>query len=113
MTAISRQLAGATPRTSTPTLTTECITANECWGSFRILVEFSKQSPRPIDYIDSLVDGHGDLQKVTTGRGDAHRELCRSCTAPNPTGLYCIGSYPIWLNLPAVRKMVDPVFVMH
>jgi len=66
-----------------------------------------------IDHSDSLGAkarfGHGDCQWMTAGRGVVHSEMFPlvNQTAPNPTELF-----QIWLNLPAVDKLVDPHFTM-
>jgi redox-sensitive bicupin YhaK (pirin superfamily) len=66
-----------------------------------------------IDHSDSLGAtarfGRGDVQWLTAGRGINHAEMFPLLDAddPNPLELF-----QIWLNLPAVSKMVDPYFTM-
>lgn len=67
-----------------------------------------------IDHTDSLGNcgryGDGDLQWMTAGKGVVHGEMFPlvKADAPNPCRFF-----QIWINLPAVNKMVDPDFVMH
>lgn len=66
-----------------------------------------------IDHADSLGAtarfGRGDVQWMTAGSGIVHAEMFPlvNTEAPNPAELF-----QIWLNLPAVDKMVDPYFTM-
>lgn len=67
-----------------------------------------------VDHTDSLGNagryGPGDNQWMTAGRGISHSEmfpLVRK-SKDNPLQLF-----QIWLNLPRVKKMADPAFVMH
>ena len=66
-----------------------------------------------IDHADSLGAaarfGRGDVQWVTAGRGIVHSEMfpLLERDRPNPLELF-----QIWLNLPAVDKLVDPHFTM-
>lgn len=66
-----------------------------------------------IDHSDSLGAraryGGGDTQWLTAGRGIVHAEMfpLLSRESPNPAELF-----QIWLNLPAVDKMVEPHFTM-
>ena len=66
-----------------------------------------------IDHTDSLGAaarfGGGDVQWVTAGSGIVHSEMfpLLDSGAPNPLELF-----QIWLNLPAVNKMVEPYFTM-
>ncbi len=66
------------------------------------------------DHTDSLGAaarfGEGDTQWVTAGKGIVHAEMfpLLHTEEPNPLELF-----QIWLNLPAVNKMVDPYFTMH
>ena len=66
-----------------------------------------------IDHADSLGAaarfGDGDVQWVTAGSGIVHSEMfpLLDNSAPNPLELF-----QIWLNLPAVNKMVKPRFTM-
>ena len=66
-----------------------------------------------IDHADSLGAaarfGGGDVQWVTAGSGIVHSEMfpLLDSGAPNPLELF-----QIWLNLPAVNKMVKPHFTM-
>jgi quercetin 2,3-dioxygenase len=67
-----------------------------------------------IDHTDSLGSagryGGGDLQWVTAGKGIVHGEMFPLINkdSPNPTKFF-----QIWLNLPKVKKMADPTFIMH
>jgi len=66
-----------------------------------------------LDHSDSLGAGAryggGDVQWLTAGRGILHAEMfpLLNRAQPNPLELF-----QIWLNLPAVDKMVDPYFSM-
>jgi redox-sensitive bicupin YhaK (pirin superfamily) len=66
-----------------------------------------------IDHSDSLGAaarfGRGDTQWLTAGGGIVHSEMFPLLEedAPNPLELF-----QIWMNLPAVDKMVDPHFAM-
>jgi len=66
-----------------------------------------------IDHSDSLGAtaryGEGDVQWLTAGSGIQHAEMfpLRDQEGPNTSELF-----QIWLNLPAVDKMVDPYFTM-
>ncbi|MCU0260649.1 MAG: pirin family protein [Ilumatobacteraceae bacterium] len=66
-----------------------------------------------VDHADSLGAvaryGGGDVQWLTAGGGIVHAEMfpLLDAAAPNPLELF-----QIWLNLPAVDKMVDPYFTM-
>jgi redox-sensitive bicupin YhaK (pirin superfamily) len=66
-----------------------------------------------IDHSDSLGAtarfGRGDTQWLTAGRGIVHSEMFPLVDpdADNPLELF-----QIWLNLPAVDKMVEPYFTM-
>lgn len=66
-----------------------------------------------IDHSDSMGAtarfGKGDVQWMTAGRGVVHSEMfpLLDREAPNTTELF-----QIWLNLPAVDKMVEPHFTM-
>ncbi|HUW02813.1 MAG TPA: pirin family protein [Acidimicrobiales bacterium] len=66
-----------------------------------------------IDHADSMGAaaryGRGDVQWLTAGGGIQHAEMfpLLDQTRPNPVELF-----QIWLNLPAVDKMVDPYFTM-
>jgi quercetin 2,3-dioxygenase len=66
-----------------------------------------------IDHSDSLGAtaryGAGDVQWLTAGRGIQHAEMfpLRDQNGPNPSEVF-----QIWLNLPAVDKMVEPYFTM-
>jgi redox-sensitive bicupin YhaK (pirin superfamily) len=66
-----------------------------------------------IDHADSLGAvarfGHGDVQWLTAGKGIVHSEMfpLLDPERPNPVELF-----QIWLNLPAVDKLVDPYFTM-
>ncbi len=66
-----------------------------------------------IDHSDSLGAtarfGRGDVQWLTAGKGIVHAEMfpLLDVDAPNPLELF-----QIWLNLPAMSKMVDPHFTM-
>jgi quercetin 2,3-dioxygenase len=66
-----------------------------------------------VDHADSLGAvaryGGGDVQWLTAGGGIVHAEMfpLLDATGPNPLELF-----QIWLNLPAVDKMVDPYFTM-
>jgi quercetin 2,3-dioxygenase len=66
-----------------------------------------------IDHSDSLGAaarfGSGDTQWLTAGGGVVHSEMfpLLAKNEPNPLELF-----QIWLNLPAVDKMVDPHFTM-
>lgn len=66
-----------------------------------------------VDHSDSLGAtaryGAGDVQWLTAGGGIVHAEMfpLLRTDAPNPMELF-----QIWLNLPAVDKMVDPHFAM-
>jgi quercetin 2,3-dioxygenase len=66
-----------------------------------------------IDHSDSLGAtarfGQGDVQWLTAGKGIVHAEMfpLLNVNAPNPLELF-----QIWLNLPAMSKMVDPHFTM-
>ncbi|NNC81424.1 MAG: pirin family protein [Acidimicrobiales bacterium] len=66
-----------------------------------------------IDHADSLGAtarfGRGDVQWMTAGSGIVHAEMFPlvKTEEPNPTELF-----QVWLNLPAVDKMVDPYFTM-
>lgn len=66
-----------------------------------------------MDHADSLGAtarfGTGDVQWLTTGRGVQHSEMfpLLDQQGPNPLELF-----QIWLNLPAVDKMVEPYFTM-
>jgi redox-sensitive bicupin YhaK (pirin superfamily) len=66
-----------------------------------------------IDHADSLGAaarfGRGDVQWVTAGKGIVHSEMfpLLETDQPNPLELF-----QIWLNLPAVDKLVDPYFTM-
>ncbi len=65
------------------------------------------------DHSDSLGAtarfGHGDTQWMTAGAGVQHAEMFPLVDpdGPNPLELF-----QIWLNLPAVDKMVDPYYSM-
>lgn len=66
-----------------------------------------------LDHSDSMGAtaryGGGDVQWLTAGQGIQHAEMfpLLKQDAPNPLELF-----QIWLNLPAVDKMVDPHFTM-
>jgi len=66
-----------------------------------------------IDHSDSLGAaarfGAGDTQWLTAGRGVVHSEMFPLLDrhGPNPLELF-----QIWMNLPAVDKMVEPYFTM-
>jgi redox-sensitive bicupin YhaK (pirin superfamily) len=66
-----------------------------------------------VDHSDSLGAaarfGPGDVQWLTAGRGIVHSEMFPLLRrdAPNPLELF-----QIWLNLPAVDKLVEPHFSM-
>jgi len=66
-----------------------------------------------IDHADSLGAaarfGRGDVQWLTAGQGIEHCEMFPLVDpdAPNPVELF-----QIWLNLPAVDKLVEPHFTM-
>jgi hypothetical protein len=66
-----------------------------------------------IDHSDSLGArarfGQGDVQWLTAGKGIVHSEMfpLLETEKPNPAELF-----QIWLNLPAVNKMVEPHFSM-
>ncbi len=66
-----------------------------------------------MDHSDSLGAsarfGEGDVQWMTAGRGIVHAEMfpLRRRDADNPAELF-----QLWLNLPAVSKMVEPHFSM-
>lgn len=66
-----------------------------------------------IDHSDSLGAaarfGRGDVQWLTAGEGIVHSEMfpLLDATQPNPLELF-----QIWLNLPAVDKLVPPHFSM-
>jgi redox-sensitive bicupin YhaK (pirin superfamily) len=66
-----------------------------------------------IDHSDSLGAtaryGEGDVQWLTAGAGIQHAEMfpLRDQDGPNTSELF-----QIWLNLPAVDKMVEPSFTM-
>jgi redox-sensitive bicupin YhaK (pirin superfamily) len=66
-----------------------------------------------IDHADSLGAaarfGRGDVQWLTAGGGVVHSEMFPLLDAerPNPLELF-----QIWLNLPAVDKLVEPYFTM-
>ncbi|HEY4184472.1 MAG TPA: pirin family protein, partial [Polyangia bacterium] len=66
-----------------------------------------------LDHSDSLGAGAryggGDVQWLTAGKGILHSEMfpLLNRAQPNPLELF-----QIWLNLPAVDKMVDPYFSM-
>ena len=53
--------------------------------------------------------GQGDVQWLTAGKGIVHAEMfpLLNTAEPNPLELF-----QIWLNLPAISKMVDPHFTM-
>jgi redox-sensitive bicupin YhaK (pirin superfamily) len=66
-----------------------------------------------VDHADSLGAagryGGGDVQWLTTGKGVQHSEMfpLLNTDRDNPIELF-----QIWLNLPAVNKMVEPRFTM-
>jgi redox-sensitive bicupin YhaK (pirin superfamily) len=66
-----------------------------------------------LDHSDSLGAtarfGRGDVQWMTAGSGIVHAEMfpLLDPDSPNPLELF-----QIWLNLPAVDKLVDPYFTM-
>jgi redox-sensitive bicupin YhaK (pirin superfamily) len=66
-----------------------------------------------VDHSDSLGAaaryGEGDVQWMTAGRGIVHAEMfpLLDPDGPNPMELF-----QIWVNLPAVDKMVEPHFAM-
>ncbi len=66
-----------------------------------------------VDHADSLGAaarfGPGDVQWMTAGRGIQHSEMfpLLNTHSPNPLELF-----QIWLNLPAIDKMVEPHFTM-
>ena len=66
-----------------------------------------------VDHSDSLGAtarfGRGDVQWLTAGEGIVHSEMfpLLDQSGPNPCELF-----QIWLNLPAVDKMVEPHFTM-
>jgi len=66
-----------------------------------------------IDHSDSIGAtarfGRGDVQWLTAGAGIVHAEMfpLLDRDQPNPVELF-----QIWMNLPAVDKMVDPYFTM-
>lgn len=66
------------------------------------------------DHTDSLGAaarfGDGDTQWLTAGKGVVHAEMfpLLNTDQPNPLELF-----QIWLNLPAVNKMVEPYFTMQ
>src|SRR5262249_40489212 len=66
-----------------------------------------------IDHSDSLGAtarfGGGDVQWLTAGGGINHSEMFPLLDATKPTPLEL---FQIWLNLPAVDKMVKPYFSM-
>lgn len=66
-----------------------------------------------IDHADSLGAtarfGEGDAQWLTAGRGVVHSEMFPLVHADAPNDLHL---FQIWLNLPAVDKLVDPYFTM-
>jgi redox-sensitive bicupin YhaK (pirin superfamily) len=61
-----------------------------------------------VEHGDSLgnrgVIGAGDVQWMTAGSGIIHQEM----PAGDPEGL--MGGFQLWANLPAARKMCDPVY---
>lgn len=66
-----------------------------------------------IDHADSLGAaarfGRGDVQWVTAGAGISHSEMFPLLDPDEPNH---VELFQIWLNLPAVNKMVDPYFTM-
>lgn len=66
-----------------------------------------------IDHADSLGAtarfGRGDVQWMTAGAGIQH---CEMFPLLDPDGPNHVQLFQIWLNLPAVDKMVDPYFTM-
>ncbi len=66
-----------------------------------------------IDHSDSLGAtarfGRGDVQWLTAGAGIVH---CEMFPLLDPAGPNVCELFQIWLNLPAVDKMVDPYFTM-
>ena len=66
-----------------------------------------------LDHSDSMGAtaryGDGDVQWLTAGGGIQHAEMFPLLRADSPNPLHL---YQIWLNLPAVDKMVDPHFAM-
>jgi redox-sensitive bicupin YhaK (pirin superfamily) len=66
-----------------------------------------------VDHADSMGAaaryGRGDVQWMTAGRGIQHSEMFPLLDAHAPNTLEL---FQIWLNLPAVDKMVEPHFTM-
>lgn len=66
-----------------------------------------------IDHADSLGAtarfGRGDVQWLTAGQGIQH---CEMFPLVDPNGPNPVELFQIWLNLPAVDKMVAPYFTM-
>ena len=66
-----------------------------------------------IDHSDSLGAaarfGRGDVQWLTAGEGIEH---CEMFPLVDPTDANPLELFQIWLNLPAVDKLVDPHFTM-
>jgi len=66
-----------------------------------------------VDHADSLGAaaryGRGDVQWMTAGRGIVHAEMFPLLDRDGPNTMEL---FQIWLNLPAVDKMVDPYFTM-
>jgi redox-sensitive bicupin YhaK (pirin superfamily) len=66
-----------------------------------------------IDHSDSMGAaarfGRGDVQWMTAGRGVVHSEMFPLLS---PGGDNTVELFQIWLNLPAVDKMVEPHFTM-
>jgi len=66
-----------------------------------------------IDHSDSMGAaarfGRGDVQWMTAGRGVVHSEMFPLLDGDGPN---TVELFQIWMNLPAVDKMVEPYFTM-